>query len=89
MLIPDNDFSIFMIKSTMNVNSLASFIDNLGALIPEELVPSRVSMPDLEVLAGTSLSDINGSLWIGYGLDSFRFLIEDESLLFFIIHFRS
>ena len=88
MLIPDNDFSIFMIKSTVNVNSLASFIDNMGLFIPEELIPSRVSMPHLEVLLGTSLSDIDGSLWIGYGLDSFRFLIEEEALLFFIIDLR-
>jgi hypothetical protein len=49
MLVPDNDLSVLMIVSTVNINNLALFIDEKAILVLEHLPPPRVRCSSLHV----------------------------------------
>ena len=56
---PDDNWSSFFISSTRNIKYLiVGPVDELLALILEELEPSRVCAPDLHVIGSSSRFDI-------------------------------
>ena len=50
MLVPNNNVSILKIFTTVNIEDLSSFVDELMILVSEELEPSRVCGPDFHVV---------------------------------------
>lgn len=50
MPVPDDNISVLMILSTMYIKNLSSFILEVLAPEFEELEPSSISSPDLEIL---------------------------------------
>ena len=54
----NNDVSVFMIISATYIKNFTSLVDDVLSLVFEELEPSRVGGPDLEVSRTSSILDI-------------------------------
>ena len=46
---PDDNISVFLINCSVNIEYLTFLIDNVISTQSEELEPSRISAPDLEI----------------------------------------
>ena len=76
----DDHISIFSINIALYFHDLSSLVHNVITLQSEELEPSGVGGPDLEVARSSSTLDIEGSASVGNRFDSLGNLIEDELL---------
>lgn len=58
MSVPDEDILVFSIVSTRNIYNLSFLVHEIGSLESEELEPSGVSLPYLEVVGSSCVLDV-------------------------------
>jgi hypothetical protein len=49
VFVPDNDVSVLLIFVSMDIHNLSFLVDEVIALVSEELEPSCIGLPDLEI----------------------------------------
>ena len=58
VFLPNNDVSVLCVDSTVDVKDLASLIDDVSTSVSEELEPSGIGVPDLQVARSSSRLNI-------------------------------
>ena len=86
MLVPHNNISVFIVDSTINIKYLSVLILDVFSLKLEELEPSSVSGPHLEILGSSGILDVEGSIWMSNRFDGLGLPVQVELLGSSVVH---
>jgi len=80
VLVPDNDLSVLVIMTTMNIEDLALLVDDISIVVSEHLPPSGVCTLESKVVTSTTALNADTVTLVGYWLDC-SILIKHKLLL--------